>query len=236
MKPTLSLLDFDIQAQPDDFTCGPTCLHALYNYFGDTLSLDQVISEVKNLHNGGTLATLLGYHALKRGYQATLYTYHLSVFDPTWFEKTKEELILLLKDQLIYKNGRKLRIATEAYIRFLEAGGTIAYRDLNQKLFTRHLNDGIPLLTGVSATYLYGTPREIEATNMYDSLRGTPAGHFVVINGIDKKSRKLLVADPIQTNPYATDRYYSVKYDRLVTAILLGIETYDANILIIKPK
>ena len=29
------VLGFDIQAQPDEVTCGPTCLHALYNYYGD---------------------------------------------------------------------------------------------------------------------------------------------------------------------------------------------------------
>ena len=28
-------LDLDILAQPDDETCGPTCLHAVYRYFGE---------------------------------------------------------------------------------------------------------------------------------------------------------------------------------------------------------
>ncbi len=29
------VLGFDIQAQPDEVTCGPTCLQALYQYYGD---------------------------------------------------------------------------------------------------------------------------------------------------------------------------------------------------------
>ena len=72
-------------AQPDDTTCGPTCLHAVYGYYGDEAELDQVIQETVRLEHGGTLALLLGCHALRRGYQATIYTYHLQVFDPTWF-------------------------------------------------------------------------------------------------------------------------------------------------------
>jgi ABC-type bacteriocin/lantibiotic exporter with double-glycine peptidase domain len=40
MKQTLRL---DILPQPDDTTCGPTCLHAVYRYWGDEIPLAQVI-------------------------------------------------------------------------------------------------------------------------------------------------------------------------------------------------
>ena len=80
-------LHLDITMQPDDFTCGPACLHSVYDYYGDAISLDQVITEVQSLKGGGTLAVLLGNHALRRGYRATIYTYNLHVFDPTWFTK-----------------------------------------------------------------------------------------------------------------------------------------------------
>ena len=33
------VLGFDIKAQPDDVTCGPTCLHALYEYYKEYLFL-----------------------------------------------------------------------------------------------------------------------------------------------------------------------------------------------------
>src|SRR5579859_887135 len=77
-------LDFDIKAQPDDITCGPTCLHALYQYYNDTIALKEVINEVKSLKTGGTLAVMLGNHALQRGYDAHIYTYNLTIFDPSW--------------------------------------------------------------------------------------------------------------------------------------------------------
>jgi hypothetical protein len=41
------------------------------------------------------------------------------------------------------------------------------------------------------------------------------------------------VADPYQDNPYSSDLYYHVPVGRLINAIMLGIVTYDANLLII---
>lgn len=58
-------LQLDILTQPDDTTCGPTCLHAVYDYYGDRLPLDQVIGEAGRLEDGGTIAVLLGCHALR---------------------------------------------------------------------------------------------------------------------------------------------------------------------------
>ena len=69
-----SKLYLDIYPQPDGTTCGPTCLHAVYRFFNDPIPLPQVVSEVKQLEEGGTLAVYLGSHALARGYKATIYT------------------------------------------------------------------------------------------------------------------------------------------------------------------
>jgi hypothetical protein len=62
------LFNFAIRPQPSDTTCGPTCLHAMYRYCADTISLEEVISGVKYLKDGGTLAAMLACHALGRGY------------------------------------------------------------------------------------------------------------------------------------------------------------------------
>ena len=75
----------EILPQPDQFTCGPTCLQAVYRYFGDSVPLPKVIDEIPQLEDGGTLAVVMACHALARGYQATIYTYNVNVFDPTWF-------------------------------------------------------------------------------------------------------------------------------------------------------
>lgn len=229
-------LNFDIQAQPDEVTCGPTCLHSLYQYYDDSISLKQVIQEVKQLSSGGTLAVMLGDHALKRGYHAHIYTYNLTVFDPSWFTGSAGQMIDLLKKQRRYKKKkRKLQAASEAYINFLEAGGKVMQAELNEELILKYLKKSIPVLTGLSATYLYGTPREIPDTNKYDSIKGEPAGHFVVVNGYDSKDKSVYLADPLNPNPQKS-QYYKVKINRLINSILLGIVTYDANLLIIEPK
>src|SRR5688572_5794862 len=176
------VLGFDIQAQPDEVTCGPTCLHALYNYYGDSMALADVIKEVKKLKFGGTLAVMLGHHALKRGYNAHIYTYNLNVFDPTWFNDSSKKMKRHLRAQMKFKTKRrKLQAASAAYIKFLEAGGELRNTELDEDLIKDYLNRSIPILTGLSATYLYGTPREIPQTDTYDSIKGEPSGHFVVI-------------------------------------------------------
>ena len=95
-----------ILTQPDDSTCGPTSLHAVYQYYQDKISLDEVIEEVSFLEEGGTLAVLLACHALKRGYKAKIYSYNLHVFDPTWFKASNEKIIKNLQEQLLYKENR----------------------------------------------------------------------------------------------------------------------------------
>src|SRR5215213_5938346 len=72
-------------AQPDETTCGPTCLHAVYRYWGDQEPLERLIARAHRLEHGGTFAVFLGCDALRRGYRAAIYTYNVTVFDPTWF-------------------------------------------------------------------------------------------------------------------------------------------------------
>ena len=93
-----------------------------------------------------------------------------------------------------------------------------------------------PILTGLSATYLYESVRETgDTTLVEDDIRGQPQGHFVVLYGYDPEEREVLVADPLGDNPRYGAHYYRVSLTRLLGAILLGIITYDANLLIVRP-
>ncbi len=229
-------LPFDILPQPDDVTCGPTCLHAVYAYYGDHLPLTTVIDEVETLATKGTLAVLLACHALRRGYRATIYTYHLDVFDPSWFTG-EVDLAEKLRAQARAKSGPRLRFATERYLEFLELGGTIRHRELGPDLIRKQLKRGRPILTGLSATYLYDCPREIDLDGnvmAYDDVAGVPSGHFVVVHGYDMKRREVTVADPLHENPRGTHTY-EVQIQRLLGAILLGVLTYDGNLLVLVP-
>lgn len=225
-------LHLEVMAQPDDTTCGPTCLHAVYRYYGESISLDQVISEIAPLPEGGTLAVHLACHALRRGYQAEILTYNLQLFDPTWFAEGVD-LAAKLREQRRFKRSVKLGLATAAYLEYLALGGVLNFEELSGDLLRKYLRRNQPLLTGLSATYLYGCSREAE--DEYDDIRGAPTGHFVVVSGHDQDRGEVVVADPLQDNPGFGERYYRVSLERLTGAVLLGILTYDANLLVLSP-
>lgn len=228
-------LQFEILRQPDGTTCGPTSLHAVYAFYGDHIALPQVIEEIPSLEEGGTLAAFLGSHALRRGYQAKLYTYNLQLFDPTWFKSVSPDIRAKLEEQLEHKKDRKLRKATRGYQEFLGLGGKVLIEDLNGRLIRAYLDRGIPILAGLSSTFLYRSAREFGFEGEDDDVRGEPAGHFVVLCGYDRKTREVLVADPLYPNPFADNHTYAVSIDRVICSILLGILTYDGNLLIIEP-
>lgn len=239
----MSHLSFKISPQPDDSTCGPTCLQAVYDYYEDEIDLAEVISQTGQLDDGGTLAVFLGAHALQRGYSARLYTYNLQIFDPTWFRSPDVDLKERLSAQMLVKQSPKLQTASQAYLEFIDLGGQIRMEVLSVDLIRKYLKRNIPILTGLSATFLYGESREIVAEKpvngkslIPDDIAGSPSGHFVVLCGYDSQRRTVLVADPLDPNPIARDHQYAVDIDRVFSAIMLGIVTYDANLLIIQPR
>lgn len=231
------MLNITILQQPDEVTCGPTALHAVYNYFGDEADLKQLIREVHQFEDGGTLAVWLGTHALKRGYQATLYSCNLQLLDPTWFILPYINIISKLKDQLVYKrDDEKIVRTTEAFIEFISHGGVVKMEDISRDLLRRILNQGFPILTGLSSTFLYRSAREAPPNQRFDDIRGTSAGHFVILCGYDREHKLVQIADPHAQNPYSRSRKYQVHIDRVICSILLGVLTYDANFLVIRPK
>jgi hypothetical protein len=223
-----------ILPQPDETTCGPTCLQAIYRYWQDDEPLEDVITRTGRLEHGGTFAVFLACDALRKGYQATIYTYNLNVFDPTWF-KPGVDIADRLRRQREVKMDYRLQHATTGYLEFLDLGGRLRLRDLTRGLIQGILRRNVPILTGLSSTYLYRVPREYGPDDTPDDIRGVPSGHFVIIGGYDRDQRKLLVVDPYQKNPYASEQEYWLSAERVLSSVLLGIVTHDANLLIIHP-
>ena len=127
-------------------------------------------------------------------------------------------------------------VATDAYLDFLALGGRIRFEELRPDLMRRHLTEGHPVLTGLSATYLYGCAREVDRDGRleYDSVAGEPIGHFVVVHGYDASTDSVLVADPLHENAFGSHNY-RVGLVRLLGAIMLGVLTYDGNLLVVTP-
>ncbi len=237
------MIEIDIHTQPDDESCGPTCLHAVYQYYGIFLPLNQIVKTVERSLSGGTSAQLLGIHALQHGFSSTLYINNLHIFDPSWFVNGHAEKGLLLKKlqkqrKVKYKD-KDLVSASDAFCEYLELGGQIRFQPLNANLFKKYIQKQHPIITGLSATYLYNSARETytkAGKARYDDIKGTPCGHFVIVCGYDETKRHVVIADPHRENPISHDNYYKVSLSRLINAILLGVLTYDAILLLIEPK
>ena len=221
--------------QPDERTCGPTCLHAIYRYWGEDEPLITIISRTLTLTHGGTLAVFLACDALKKKYRATIYTYNLMVFDPSWFGR-RIDIAERLARQRRVKQDYRLQQATAGYLEFLQLGGELRLMDLSRRLIRSMLVRGQPILTGLSATFLYRVKREAGPEDTPDDINGLPTGHFVIIAGYDAEREKVLVLDPYEFNPYGGVHEYWIGIDRVIGAILLGIVTHDANLLIVRPR
>ncbi|MCA9140381.1 MAG: hypothetical protein KDB00_26600 [Planctomycetales bacterium] len=250
-------LQVEIESQPNDSSCGPTSLAAVYRYWNDPMDLQSLIADIGELDGGGTLAVHLACHALARGYRACITTYNLHMFDPSWFRTQGDpsrgrpqcpDLADKLRRQLESKLGRdnvdapRLRAATERYLEFLELGGQVQMRPLEEDWIADTLTAGIPILCGLSATYLYQESRERYQerdrqgrSSVPDDVAGDPTGHFVVLHGCDRQAGTVLIADPQHPNPYAPTNKYAAPLSRVTAAILLGIVTYDANLLTLEP-
>lgn len=236
------MIDFKMNAQPDDESCGPTCLHALYEHYGLDISFNKVKEDVERSHSGGTLAPMLGKHALQKGFKTTLYVNHLQLYDPSWFINGRVESNYLkekLMQQMHYKRNRFLAKGSHSVLDYLTLGGEVRFDMLTIDLLRHYLDNKIPILTGLSSTYLYNSRRELfnkEGKSTYDDVRGFPCGHFVVLCGYKPKENLVVVADPYKANPLSGDHYYSVNANRLINAIMLGVVTLDGNLLIIEQK
>jgi len=234
MLPTTLHLPLNMWPQPDETTCGPTCLHAIYRYWGKDEPLADVIARNRELEHGGTFAVFLACDALRQGFQATIYTYNLTVFDPTWFVRGVD-IAERLRQQREVKHDPRLQHVTDGYLEFLRLGGRLRFVDLCSQLIRGLLRRNLPILTGLSSTYLYRAAREYGPNDIPDDVRGNPAGHFVVMAGYDRAKRNVLVADPYGPHPYGPSHEYWINIDRVLGAVLLGIVTHDANLLVIHP-
>jgi Peptidase_C39 like family len=224
-------------AQPDDVTCGPTCLLQVYRYYGDEEPFGRIARSVRRNADGGTLAVYLGLAALERGYRVRITSWNLRVFDPTWTHLAPGALRNKLRERAAAVRSAKLRDLVHAYDDFLRDGGEVSFGiDLTPGLLTRAIDRGHPMLAGLSATHLYRRVRERPHDNVDDDIRGEPMGHFVVVAGYTQGGATFLVRDPHRDAPLSKTGRYAVPAQRLTNAILLGDSTYDAVLLELWPE
>jgi len=232
-------LPFEITPQPTETTCGAAALQSVYRYWGFKLPIERAMREVEHFPDGGTWAVHLGRDALARGFAARIYTCDLQLFDPSWFWDGAGTLAANLRRQL--DAGTRSQHQNEqlrAYLDFLGRGGEVRMEELGTELVTRFLRDGVPVIAGLSSTWLYRSTRERweEERSIADDLRGTPTGHFVVVHGVDPRRRTFEIADPFLHRPVPGRHDYSVPIRRFFNALMLGVVTSDAKLLVVRPR
>jgi len=225
-----------IERQPDYTTCGPTALHAIYRYYGDPITLKDVIKETPKLPGGGTLGVHLSVHALSRGYEVDTWMCSVRHVDPTWFQQPTDIRAKLTErvKALGMLNDPRYGPAYEAAMQYLDLGGRLVWGDLTPDLLANRLAKGTPLLTGTNGTYLYQCSRETEKGP--DDVRGDAFGHFIVICGFHGKDQTVSIADPLLDNPAHGTKYYRASVWRLLGALFLGVTSDDGNLMLIRPK
>lgn len=235
MNPYAEHKRFSIVPQPTETTCGPTCLHAVYQHWGDAVPISDIVSAIPENEDGGTFSVMLANHALQRGYSATIYSYNLRVFDPTWADLYTPSLQDKLRQRAQAVDSKRAKANLNAYIEFLDLGGVVRFDELSTPLLGKLLQKGQPVIAGLSATHLYRNSRT-DRRGRDDDVRGNGEGHFVTLFGYDADDDEVLVADPYSKNPLSASLLYSIDTQRLINATMLGIVTYDANLLVVEPK
>jgi hypothetical protein len=229
-------LPVKIRRQPDYTTCGPTSLHAIYAFFGDPITLEQVIEETQKVPGGGTVGVHLALHALRRGYRADTWVCNVKHMDPTWF-LAKTDIPAKIEARMAAKgllHDPRYGPMVPALREYLERGGRLHWRDLTPRAIGGVLGRGFPLLAGTNGTYLYQCARE--TSQGIDDVHGEPFGHFVVVCGYRSKDMTVSIADPLKDNPLVGEQYYRASVYRLIGAIFLGTASDDGNFLVIQPK
>ncbi|MEO7425487.1 MAG: cysteine peptidase family C39 domain-containing protein [Fibrobacteria bacterium] len=225
-------LNLHVSKQPDDESCGITCLQAIYDYHDHPASLDKLKREIEHWQTGGTVAVNLARNALTHGFRAEIYTYNIKIFDPTWKGLDPKELAGKLKRRAGKIRSKKQKMVIGFYLDFLKKGGVLKFDDLDEELLNRLFKHHKPIICGLSATYLYQQVRETNDCEENDIV-GNPVGHFVVVSGWDPVTRSVTIQDPLRKNPISETGTYKLPFTKFSNAVMLGILTYDENLLVI---
>jgi hypothetical protein len=238
-----SLLDVARLVQPDDISCGPTCLAQVMRFHSDLLADPTDLgARLTRNPDGGTLAVHIGQLALDLGWHARLYPLGMRVFDPTWWSLSPTELAGKLSARAAGLPEGDAREDVEHWLRFVQCGGELCFAEPDPTLLMGILDRNRPVICGLSATWLYREARTNPFTNALDDVLGWPTGHFVTIVGYADSGARFHVVDPSPDADRVFDDTpelycssgrgrYLLPADRLIHSILLGDATRDAVLL-----
>ena len=82
------------------------------------------------------------------------------------------------------------------------------------------------------------TPEQLAAVAVKNHANGllNPHAQYHLKVSVEDVLASTMVADPLHTNPLGGSHKYSSPIARVINAILLGVLTYDGNLIILEPR
>ena len=221
----LKISQFD---QINPYSCIPACLQEVFSYYKKQISQEKILDSLEHPERGMAVAQA-GFFAKKSGFKPTVITNNISIFDPIWFSLTNVKLIdnLEKRKKFVDKYNQAL---IDAYIKYIEATGTIKFESISADLLKKYLSQNIPIIIELASTYLYKKAKSTRPGAFDNAFKGDIEGHGVVIAGFN--GDKFKIVDPnSRQNPYNKSGIYWIPGDELMTSFSL---LDGKSILIIK--
>ena len=221
-------ISIDRYAQPDNITCGPTSLRMVMNYYGKEVSHEDVMEHFTIFPGIGVLDPHIAMAAMNYGFNVKIISYNYRVIHPSWESLSSDMLLKKLQDYMPEITNYKDSVSASGYINYLKRGGRIEYYPLSKELIVSYLKEGQILIAALDMEYLY------EGTVDWSAAAPEPSSHFVVVHGYDPGAVKFEISDSwYEVSVPNENGHYFVSTARLITAILLGFQVNDADLVII---
>lgn len=228
------LLEVARLPQPTQSSAGPTSLRMILAFHGMAVPHDEMLEVLPLDPEDGARGPQIGLAALRCGFQVTIIPYERCILRPQW--STLPPATLLEHLERVGLDGsdagpRGEGVLARIYADYLRAGGELRFAPLSRELLVSYLQQHTPLIAALDAEYLYA------ASTAADHEAGPRQAHFLVVGGYDAATDEFAVSDPWYDIPLAnTGGRYRIPSDRLVTAVLLGAEANDAELIAIRPR
>lgn len=199
-------------------TCGPSSLTNIYAHFGKEVGLEKILNDLKVKDDETTYLPQLARHIQQNGLATQVLSSCPFNMSPDWKDLDKSSLIENLKAWTTHHHKNPWIKDALFLLYYLEEGGRVNLVDLSTKLIDEELTKGNVVLCCLEESWLWGK-RKVSNVVEYDSIRGEPRGHFVVVYG--QKDDEYLVSDPYPTNLPERQGLYSVSKDKLLVSVLV---------------
>jgi peptidase C39-like protein len=229
----LLLKEYDLpirsEIQPDDTSCGISCLKMLLAFHGISLSFDEMREIIPPLPDIGLYDSHVGKAALDLGFSVTIYSYNYTIFHPLWNHLTRKDLIRHLSTKNKSSMTPLQEFATKSYIEFMEAGGEVLFYPLSKELLLAFFEKGLPVMVALDMCFLY------DSMVYYENTTEPRATHFVVLHGYNPENNTFRISDPWHSIPLPNNMgQFSLDADRVINAIFLGQNRNDAAVVVIQ--